>query len=66
MAGEEAPGSGAWGEFHDQGDAKWIVISRQLKGHNDTPFGRTTPGRPIGRPGVAARRAYLVVSVTIH
>jgi hypothetical protein len=25
------------GEFHDQGDAKWIVI--RLRGHNDIPFG---------------------------
>jgi hypothetical protein len=23
-----------------------------VKGHNHTPFGRPTPGRPIGRPGV--------------
>jgi hypothetical protein len=37
------------GKFHDQGDAKWIVIRGQLKCHNDTPFGRPTPGRPIGR-----------------
>jgi hypothetical protein len=43
---------GIQGEFHDQGDAKWIVIRRQLRGHNDTPFGRPTPGRPIGRPGL--------------
>jgi hypothetical protein len=42
------------GEFHDQGDAKWIVIRGRLRGHNDTPFGRPTP------------RAYLVVSVTIN
>jgi hypothetical protein len=40
------------GEFHDQGDAKWIVIRRPLTGHIDTPFGRPTPGQPIGRPGV--------------
>jgi hypothetical protein len=26
------------GKFHDQGDAKWIVIRGQLRGHNDTPF----------------------------
>jgi hypothetical protein len=39
------------GEFRDQGDAKWMVIRGQLRGHNDTPFGRPTPGRPIGRPG---------------
>jgi hypothetical protein len=39
------------GEFHDHRDAKWIVIRGQLRGHNDTPFGRPTPGRPIGRPG---------------
>jgi hypothetical protein len=29
----------ASGEFHDQGDAKWIVIRGQLRGHNDTPCG---------------------------
>jgi ribosomal protein L21 len=40
------------GEFHDQGDVKWIVIRGQLRGHNDTPFGWPTPGRPISRPGV--------------
>jgi len=40
------------GEFHDQGDAKWIVVRRQLRGHNNTPFGRPTTGRPIGCPGV--------------
>jgi hypothetical protein len=33
------------GKFHDQEDAKWIVIRRQLWVHNDTPFGL------IGRPG---------------
>jgi hypothetical protein len=35
-------------EFNDQGDAKWIVIRGPLRGHNDTPFGRST----IGHPGV--------------
>jgi hypothetical protein len=44
-------GQGGWverdpnGEFHDQGDAKWKVIRGQLRGHNDTPFGRQTFGR---------------------
>ena len=33
------------GKFHDQGDAKRIVIRGQLKGHFRWP----TPGRPIGR-----------------
>jgi hypothetical protein len=33
------------GEIHDQGDAKWIVIRGQLRGHNDTPCRRPTPGR---------------------
>jgi hypothetical protein len=37
----------ACGEFHDQADAKWIVIRGQLRGHNDMPFGWPTPG---GRP----------------
>jgi hypothetical protein len=41
------------GEFHDRGDPEWIVIRGQLRGHNDTPFGRPTPGQPIGRPGVS-------------
>jgi hypothetical protein len=36
------------GKFHDQGDAKWIVFRGQLRHHNDTSFGRRTPGRPIG------------------
>jgi hypothetical protein len=36
------------GEFHDQGDARWIVIRMPLRGHNGTPFGRTTPRRPLG------------------
>jgi hypothetical protein len=40
------------GEFHDQGDAKWIVIRGQLRGH-DTPCGRPAPGRLIGCPGSA-------------
>jgi hypothetical protein len=39
-------------EFHDQGDAKWIVIRGQQRGHNDMPCRRPTPGWPIGRPGV--------------
>jgi hypothetical protein len=40
------------GEFQDQGDAKWIVIRGQLRGHNNTTFERPTPDQPIGRPGV--------------
>jgi hypothetical protein len=40
------------GKFHDQGDAEWIVIRGQLRGHNDTPCGRPNPVRPIGRPRV--------------
>ena len=40
------------GEFHDQGDAKWIAIRRLLWGHNDMPFGQLTLGRPIGRQEV--------------
>jgi hypothetical protein len=38
------------GKFHDQGDTEWIVIRRQLRGHNDMQFGRPNPSRPIGRP----------------
>jgi hypothetical protein len=41
------------GECHDEADAGWIVIRRLLRGHNDTPFGRPSPDRPIGHPGVS-------------
>jgi hypothetical protein len=41
------------GKFHDEGDAKRIVIRRSLRGHNDTSFGRPALGRPIGRLGDA-------------
>jgi hypothetical protein len=40
------------GKFHDEEDAEWIVIRGQLRGHNNTPFERPTPGRPIGCPVV--------------
>jgi hypothetical protein len=43
-----------WGELYDQGDAKWIVIRGQLRGHNDTA------GLPATR-GSAGLWAYLVV-----
>jgi hypothetical protein len=43
---------GSEGDFRDQADTEWIVIRTQLRGHNDTPFGRPTPGRPVGRQGV--------------
>jgi hypothetical protein len=54
------------GEFHDQGDAKWIVIRGQLRGHNDTPFGRRTPGRLIGHPGVGSPNGVFGVLVIIN
>jgi hypothetical protein len=38
------------GKFHDQEDAKWIVIRRSLRGHNGTPCRWPAPGLPIGRP----------------
>jgi hypothetical protein len=44
-------------KFHDQGDAKWMVIRAQLRGHNDTPCGRPAPGRPVGRLGVGRPQA---------
>jgi hypothetical protein len=40
------------GKFHGQGDAKWIVIRRPSRGHNDMPFGWPTPGQPVAHPGV--------------
>jgi hypothetical protein len=51
-------------ESHDQADAEWIVIRTQLRGHNDTPFGRPTPSRPVLI--LAAQRAYLVILVIIN
>jgi hypothetical protein len=48
------------GQFHDQVDAKWIVIRGQLRDRNDTPFGRPSAGRPIAAQGLAALRVYLV------
>ena len=44
------------GEFHDQGDAEWIVIRRQLRDHNDKPSAANPQ---------PALRAELVFSVTI-
>jgi hypothetical protein len=49
------------GKFHDQGDAKWIVIRGQLWGLKDMPPAGLSAAR-----GLAAHRAYLVVSVTIN
>jgi hypothetical protein len=57
----------ATGGSHDQADAEWIVIRRQLRGHDDTPFGRPAPGRPSrAARGLAALRAYFVCFVTIN
>jgi hypothetical protein len=53
-------------EFHNQGDAKWIVIRGQLRGHNDTPFGRPAPGWPIGRLGSGRPQGVISVLVTIN
>jgi hypothetical protein len=54
------------GEFHDQGDARWIVIREQLWGQNDTLCGRPTPGRPIGRLGVGRLQGVFGVLETIN
>jgi hypothetical protein len=37
------------------GGAKYLEIRGQSRGHNDTTFGRPTPGQPIGCPGVGYR-----------
>jgi hypothetical protein len=41
----------AVGEFHHQGDTKWIVIRRSLWGHNDMPCRWPALGLSIGSPG---------------
>jgi hypothetical protein len=46
------------GKFHDQGDARWIVIRGQVRGHNDTPVGRKTPAGLSAALGLAALKAY--------
>jgi hypothetical protein len=39
------------GGCHDEANAEWIVIGEPLRGLNDMPLRRPTPGPPIGRPG---------------
>jgi hypothetical protein len=50
-SGEEKEDKVDRGEFHNQGNAKWIVIRRPLRDHNNTPFGQPAPTRPIGHSG---------------
>jgi hypothetical protein len=54
------------GEVHDQADAKRIVIRGPLRGHHDRSCGWSTPGRLIGRPGLAAPERVVVVLVIIN
>jgi hypothetical protein len=44
-------------------DRDWIVIRGQLRGHNDMPYGRPTPGRHVGRPGLGRLLGEFVVSI---
>jgi hypothetical protein len=62
-AGQDDPEMVAFaiGEFHDQGDAKGIVIRKSLWGHNDTACGWPAPGRPIGGPGAGRPQAVIGV-----
>jgi hypothetical protein len=53
LSHEGRGGKGREGKFHDQGDAKWIVIRQPLRGHS-------------AAPRLAALRAYLVFLVTIN
>jgi hypothetical protein len=52
MASRKADFEIPYGWGHDQADTEWIVIRMPLRGHNRTPFGRPTPGRPIGHKEV--------------
>jgi hypothetical protein len=54
------------GEFHDQGDAKWIVISRQLRVITIRPLGTQPVAGISAARGLATLQAYLVVSITIN
>jgi hypothetical protein len=53
------------GDFHDQGDDKWIVIRRSLWGHNDRPCRWPAPAGLSATRGLAAHRAKWVILVTI-
>jgi hypothetical protein len=57
------------GKFHDQGDARWIVIRGQVRGHNDTPLGRPNPGCPIGRQNfflIKKRKTFNALQSHLH
>jgi hypothetical protein len=41
------------GEFHDQGDTKWILIRGQLRSHNDTRSGGQPPADLSAAQGLA-------------
>jgi hypothetical protein len=51
------------GEFHDQGDAKWIVTKGVIM---IRPLGGQPPAGLSATLGLAARRAYLLFLVTIN
>jgi hypothetical protein len=40
------------GPFNQRDEDIMQVLGVQLRGHNDMPFRRPTPGQAIGRPGV--------------
>jgi hypothetical protein len=49
------------GGFHDQGEAKWIVIKGQLRVIMIRPSGGQPPVGLLAAMGLAALRVYLVV-----
>jgi hypothetical protein len=49
------------GKFHDQGDAKWIVIRGQLRGQNDICLAGGQPPAVLSAAwGLAALKPYLL------
>jgi hypothetical protein len=56
----------AAGEFHDQADAKWIVIRSPLWVIMISPAGGQPHSGLSAAPGLAALRAYFVFLVTIN
>jgi hypothetical protein len=52
--------------IHREADAEWIVIRGLLRGLNDMPFWRPTPGRSSGRPGVGHLQPQGLLGVLSH
>jgi hypothetical protein len=53
-----------YSEFHDQADAKWIVIRRPFRLVTMHPTGKQPPAGLLAARGLAAHKKYLAFLVT--